>query len=400
MRKGVGFGLLVILVVIIGIGIIDAGAKRPVNWTKTYNFRDKNPYGLFVFRNEVANILGDTRSFSDFGTTLYELLDSATISESRNMAIVDIYDYSYFDDLDVKSLMDFVNVGGEAFIAANEIGTVLLDSLRIKTEALNYSKFFPSAENVSYSLGNDTSRITLEKVDDFIVFTELDPKTCTILGHVHARGRAIPNFIKVSHGKGNLYLYTLPEVFSNYHMLQKDSYEYVSALLNVIQNRQIWLSDYFYESDVPKTPLRVILSNPGFVQAWYILLFALLMLLIFKTKREQRAVKVVLPEPNLSKEFAKTIAIVYYENGDPGNIIHKKIEYFLFAIRNVYHLETMDLIDDKFIDQLAAKSTVHREDTGELMRLLSSCKERQQFSIDDVKIINNKIEEFKRKANL
>jgi hypothetical protein len=142
------------------------------------------------------------------------------------------------------------------------------------------------------------------------------------------------------------------------------------------------------------------LGNPGFYQAWYLLLVGLLVLLLFKSKREQRAVAVVKPEPNLSKEFAETIGNMYYENGNPANIIHKKIDYFLFSIRALYQLDTMELLDDKFLKQLSLKAGVDKEETRQLMVMLERYRKVKNHHIDDVKIVNNAIEDYKQKAKI
>lgn len=400
MKKNLLIGLLLLITVTLGIAIIDAGAKRPIDWSKTYNFRDKIPYGLYVFRQEVPHILGQQRSYTDFGQSTYELISELDSTRDYDGAIIDVYENIGFDALDAKKVLEYVRKGGEVFLSTEYFGEELLDTLGIQAETLNHSVFFPTDENIRYSLGKDTARIRLDKVTGFRIFSKLDPSTCTVLGHLHSRGRAIPNFIRVTHGSGSLYLHMLPEVFTNYHLLQHNGYDYAARCLQLIRNRKILFSDYYYNWEQSRTPLRVILANPGFYQAWYLLLLGLLLLLIFKSKREQRAVRVVRPEPNLSKEFAKTIGTLYYENGNPGNIIHKKIDYFLYAIRSSYQMDTQSLLDDKFLRQLSLKTTVSLEDCKSLFSYLDGCKSRNDFSIDEVKVVNNKIEEFKSKANL
>src|SRR5690606_22192231 len=144
------------------------------------------------------------------------------------------------------------------------------------------------------------------------------------------RGRALPNFVQVQVGKGSIYLHTLPEAVGNYYLLQEHGYAYAAKTLNIVQNKGVMFSDTYYDYVQPRTPLRVILSKPGFYQAWYLLLIALLALIDFGSKRPQRPVKVMEPEANLSKEFAEIIANMYYEYQLPVNIIHKKREYFVF----------------------------------------------------------------------
>lgn len=289
---------------------------------------------------------------------------------------------------------------GEVFLSAKYFNIVFLDSLGLYVEGLDYERFSPSPERVFYTLGSDTTKFKFEKQTEFQIFSKLNPRNTTILGYLHARGRALPNFVQTRVGKGNVYVHLMPETFANYYLLQEQTYGYASSVLNIVQSKEVLLSDIYFDFLPPRTPLRVILSKPGFYQAWYLLLIGLLALLLFKSKREQRAVKVIKPEPNLSKEFAETIGNMYYENGDPANIIHKKIDYFLFAIRSLFHLDTMELLDEKFIKQLSLKAGVELDETKHLMHTLEKYRKRKHHQVDDVKIINSLIEDYKLKANI
>jgi len=399
MSKNIWLGLLLLFVVFVGIALIDAGAKKPIAWRESYMFRDKIPFGTFIFREEIPHILSEERTFTNFGESIYELMINRDSTEEVRSAIVDIYEFHSTYDYDAEVILDYVENGGEVFMSGKSFSEDFLDTLGLYFELLDYAKFRPTASSVFYTLGTDTSRVYLDKVTNFPAFTKLNPENTSILGYINARGRALPNFIKISRGKGALYLHLVPAFFGNYYMLQEKSYNYVSKAINVVKSKDIWLSDYGYNYEQPRTPLRVILKNPGFAQAWYLLLIGLILLLLFKSKREQRAVPVLLPEPNKSKEFAQTIGNLYYENGTPGNIIQKKIEYFLFDIRNNYQLDTLKLDEERFIKQLASKSGVEVQETQQLLRLIDTYRHKNNASIQDVKIINQKIEDFKQKAN-
>jgi hypothetical protein len=400
MKKSIIVWIVLLIAIVLGIALIDASATRPINWQKTYNIRDKIPFGLYVLHEELPNIMGADRQIHDFGRTFYE--EMATLDSAKNYgaALIEIDDYMGFDQEETNKVLDYVAKGGEIFLSAKYYNPLLLDTLGLAVEGLDYGRFLPTADRVTYSLGDDTTRIKVDKIEDFQIFSKLNAGNVTVLGHLHSRGRAIPNFIQVNIGKGYIYLHCLPEIFTNYHLLQEESYDYATKALHVIRHPDLRFSDLYYAWERPRTPLRVILGNPGFYQAWYLLLVGLLVLLLFKSKREQRAVAVVKPEPNLSKEFAETIGNMYYENGNPANIIHKKIDYFLFSIRALYQLDTMELLDDKFLKQLSLKAGVDKEETRQLMVMLERYRKVKNHHIDDVKIVNNAIEDYKQKAKI
>ncbi|MBE8722917.1 DUF4350 domain-containing protein [Sphingobacterium pedocola] len=398
MNKGIIIAFIII--VLGGIALIDAGTRRPINWTPTFDQRDKVPFGLYVLHQELSSIFGAERKINDTEDATYEEIERLDSLKAYNTALIDILDYGTYGDTKMEPLLKFVHGGGEAFISTLYVDEWLLDTLGVAQEELRYSIFFPSDKNVMYSLAGDTARIRLEKVTDFTVFTKLNSKNCTILGNLHARGRVMPNFIKVSFGKGYFFLHTSPSVFTNYNMLTESGYHYSSKALQVVTHKNIRWIDNYYDSSVSRSPLRVVLSQSGFRQAWYLLLVGLLLLLIFKSKREQRAVKIFRPEPNLSRDFAKTIGTLYYENGKPGNIVLKKIDYFLYAIRNSYQLETLELMNPEFIRQLSRKSGVEIAETQSLLTHIDQYRRRETFTVEDVKLINYIIENFKSKANI
>lgn len=399
MSRGMWIGVILLSVVFIGIALIDAGTKRPIDWSESYRYQDKIPFGSYVFRQELPNILADNRTYTDFSESFYELLTDKKTDSSENSAIIGIDSYWYLSNQDIDKVLDYVGEGGEVFLSAKEHSEALLDTLGLKQSVLDYARFRPHPNRIYYTLGSDTSRIWMNKVELFVVFSKLNPENCTILGSLVSRGKEMPNFIRVKWGKGFIYLHTLPAAFSNYYLLQEQSYDYASKAINVVNSERLWLLDKGGNSGEALTPLRVILQKPGFAQAWYLLLIGLLLFMLFRSKREQRPVPVIIPEPNKSIEFAQTIGSLYYENGTPGNIIQKKIEYFLFDIRNNYQLDTWKLDDERFVNQLARKAGVNIEETRSLLELIIASRNKQNASLEDVKLINQRIEDFKQQAN-
>lgn len=400
MRKSsVMIWILLLIGVVLGIAIIDASSSRPIDWTKNYGFKEKKPFGLYVFRQELPNILGKNRKYEDFGETIYEMTVGLDTLKEYDKSIVVIDNYFGVYNEDVDYFLKFIEGGGEAFISAESFSDVLVDTLGVGISELPYN-YAATEEKVSYSLVGDSKQVKFDRVGYFDVFKNLRASNSQILGYLHLDGKKFPNFVKINVGKGVIYLHTMPSVFGNYHMLQPKGYTYSANVLNVLKHPKILLMDKNFEGAESYTPLRVLLQNPGYREAWYLLLVGLLLMLVFKSKREQRAVKVILPEPNLSKEFAETIGNLYYENGSPGNIVHKKIDYFLFLVRSTYHLETMDLKNEKFLRQLSLKSGVDEGEVRRLFQVIERYKGLRSFGIEDVKVINRVIEDFKQKANL
>ncbi len=72
------------------------------------------------------------------------------------------------------------------------------------------------------------------------------------------------------------------------------------------------------------SPLRFILSEPSLRSAWRLGIVGLLLFVLFMAKRRQRIVPVKTALTNTSVAFAKTIGNLYYQEGQPKDLIVKK----------------------------------------------------------------------------
>lgn len=396
MKGSVKFGLILLGVVLLLIGIIDMTSKKPIIWERTFDMKDKNPFGAFVLRQELKHIIDQNNM--NIERPLYEYLDSVKRPD-KNL----LFYTSYFSPGEAAhhKLLDYVSKGGKAMIIANDIDFYLLDSLQIETyNFYGFKKGLDIKDQLRVTLTNDTSKISYDKSELSVVFSKL-PKQATILGGITYRDFLLPNFVEVPFGRGLLYLHLTPDLFGNYYLLNSASqYVYVAKCLSYLNDKPVAWYNFRANIRQYRTPMRVILTSDGLRQAWYVLLGGLLLLLVFRSKREQRAVEIVNPEPNLSKEFCETIATLYYENGTPGNMVAKKIDYFLHDLRNRFHVDTLQLQEEGFVEELAERSGVPQAETGFLIKLIIQLRQWPQHEVADLKQLNDTIEEFKLKAKM
>lgn len=396
MKGSVKFGLILLGVVLLLIGIIDATSKKPIIWQRTFAAKDKNPFGAYVLHQELAHIF-DKKSVT-IERPLYEYLDSV---KKTDINLLFYTDYFSMGEAAQNKLLDYVGRGGKAIIIAEGIDSYLLDSLKMETNNFyGYKNGVDIKSQLRVRLMNDNNKIYYGKSELGSVFSKL-PKNATILGAITYKDFILPNFVELKIGKGLLYVHLTPDLFANYYLLNSASqYAYVAKSLSHLNDKPIAWYDFKANTNQYSTPLRVLLTNDGLRQAWYLLLGGLILLLIFKSKREQRAVQVVKPEPNLSKEFCGTIATLYYENGAPGNMVAKKIDYFLHDLRNRFHLDTLTLREDEFSEELAERSGVSLMETQSLVKLIVRMQDTKLHDLNDLKLINDYIEDFKHKAKM
>ena len=386
-------GLLILLFV--GAIAIEFSKPKPINWTRTFNEAHTIPYGTFVLYNELPNVFPESE-VQDIAVSTYEYFDEyfncsdSSYTTSGSYMLID--EYADVDDESAQELLDFTSHGNTIFMSTNYLHKKLLDTLGI--EIKNDFDFTGEAE---FSLANPNFKndsITIDRGLSNIYFSKLDSTRTTVLGYQKFNKEERINFIKVDHEYGEVYLHLQPMAFTNFSLLKNDNKKYAAAILSYLPDDTI-----FYDSrnkkrtELGDSPLRFVLSQPALKWAWILGLVSLLIFILFNAKRKQRVVKVIKPLENSTIAFTKTIGNLYYETKDHNNLIDKKITYFLEFIRRKYYLDTQ-LLDEKFMKNLALKSGKDLGKTKKTMNLIVHLKATQMCNEDDLKNLNKTIEDF------
>jgi hypothetical protein len=394
MNKAVKFYVVLLVLLFVGLFAIEFTKEQPINWSKTYNEKQKIPYGTFVLYEELDNLFPDSE-VKKITVTPFEYFDAyfnwedSTYSISGNYLLVNEFDA--MDEYSAQELMDYAARGNSIFISTSYINRRFQDSLQIKTSNDFYFEGSALLTFTNPKFSGDS--ISVDKLNN-IYFSKIDTINTTVLGYQHFDKTKRVNFIKVAYGSGYLYFHLQPLLFTNYHLLKKDHYKHAAAALSYLDDDTIYFdSPNKNTQDLGDSPLRFILSQPALRAAWYLGLMSLLLFLIFNAKRKQRIVKVVKPLENTTVAFTKTIGNLYYETKDHNTIIDKKITYFLEYIRRVYYLDTQ-ILDDKFAKSLTLKSGKDLENTKKLMNLIVSLKAKPVCNEADLLALNNAIEDF------
>ena len=131
--------------------------------------------------------------------------------------------------------------------------------------------------------------------------------------------------------------------------------------------------------------LSFIMSQPSLKIAWRLLLAGIILYLFFRGKREQRIIPVIKKPENTTIEFAQSISSLYYQEGDPSDLVQKKITYFLDNVRNRYYMDTQQ-IDEKFAERLYNKSGKDKELVGNIVNSIITFERTKKA---DDKVLTN-----------
>lgn len=188
-----------------------------------------------------------------------------------------------------------------------------------------------------------------------------------------------PVFVRIKYGEGILFIHTIPLVFTNISMLKEKNVEHLEKILSHIPKATLVYNDSDsdplitsknygdgsggeeYNGDRPRySPLEFILSIPALRWAYYLILFTLLIFILFRMKRKQKAIPAKEKNENSTMEFAETVSQVYYQQGKHYNLVRHMERLFYGYIRDRYFMYTIKA-DEKFIRTLAVKSQIPEE---------------------------------------
>ena len=394
MNKNIIIYIVLLVSLIIGISFIDSPDPKPIDWTPSYDIKDRNPLGLYVFSQEIKALLKESK-IEKIKQTPYEFFtesynyDTINPGYTKKGTFLYIDEFSSLDEESVNQMLYYVSYGNKAFISAKDFPKNLLDSLSLdQTSEFNrkgdiYNGIY------NKNLGNSEYKIKEDVTLGY--FTKMDYDYTTALGYIR-QDTAKVNFLKVNYYNGEIYLHKQPAAFTNFHLLKDNHYEYAEKVLSYIPEGNVYWYTKGQQGDDSSSSLKYFLSQPAFRAAWYIFLIGMLFFMIFNAKRKQRIVPIIKPLPNTTIDFVKTIGNLYHQEGSHDNIIDKKIIYFLEKIRNEYLMDTSKL-DDQFIRKLHQKSGKDIQVIEKAVFLINAYRRSPQTSIEaDLIQISNAIE--------
>lgn len=391
------------LAVLIGIIVTEIVRPKPLNWRPSYTSSDKIPFGCYVLFNELSNLFPDQK-IRTTNESLYNTLVERDTSSASNYLLIN--DFLNLDEQEANQLLKYVHEGNDTFIAASSFGNYLSDTLNIEVETLYTVK----EDTVLIQLTNNSiskQNYSLTRGIYSTYFSSVDTLNTTVLGHIaHNSAKGLlpigsnkiaksPNFVKVRFGKGNFYLNTTPQTFTNYYML-KGNKDYVANALSYLKDLDVYWDNYKKSGRIViDSPMRFILNQASLKWAYYLGMVGLLIFIVFKTKREQRIIPVIKPLENSSIEFAKTVGGLYYEHRDFTDLISKKINFFLEYIRSNYHLNT-DSINAETAAVLAVRAGKPLSEAKDILDTILHLKNKKHHVEQDVIQLNEKINQFKK----
>ena len=402
-NKKYGFILAVCFTALI---LLQVFAPKPINWTISYTKKAKIPFGTSALYTMLPTLFS-SQKIINAELPLYNTLNNISLQNHNYIIINNIFKP---DTLDTRELLKFASRGNTVFISANYFEGKFADTLKLKTDnyfdlgtiAKNdsalFSKFYKSRDTIKINFSNPTLKNPVPyiyaKGMEGTYLNSFDTAKSIVLG-INETKRI--NFIKYKIGKGQIFINTLPEAFSNYHFVNIN-YSYVYKALSYLPSQSIIWDEYYKAgNDKSDSPLRVIFNNPLLLKAYYLLILSLILFMIFGAKRKQRLIPVMEPYKNTTLQFVDIVGTLYYQTGNHKNIADKKIIYFLEYIRTTFQTKTT-IYDDAFIKRIVNLSGIEEQQVHDLFYYFSDLSIKQTITQQELLKLNTMIEDFYKQS--
>lgn len=358
--------------------VIDASLPSAKSWEKNFDPWGTAPYDTKIFREELTQ----SSSFDSIvviDSTFYEWYKRQ--GENKDTIQGSFYVFlgreCFRDESSIKVFLDYIKRGNDAFLISDRFSYRLEDALKdsFNIEISIDPKITEDTAQLELIGSKDSFTIALQEYG--YIEDKFSKDTVQSIALLHNESNmGTPVFVRIPYGKGFIYLNTLPVVFTNYYLLNKDAASLVNMFLSYTDKKTLIYQDFSNtmrkQMGLPSrdkhynSPLQLIFHYKELKYAWYLLWVAVIVFVIFTAKRKQRMIPVIQPLANMSVLFVKSIAQLFFESQNHKLIAEKRIVHFLENLRSRYFVNTLNM-DNVFVQNLAAKSGV---DVGRCQELL------------------------------
>lgn len=408
--------------------LLQVNLPKKFVWSPTFSHVDKQPLGCFVFDSVLTQSLPN--GYHVTKKTFFQL-DQEHAKEK--ISVLMVVDQQNLKQLDVKYLCNIARRGGKVMVVASSsfddcrnADTVVVDELertfKVKIEdgiyfslrgilsglkahdndmydtiywnnretmyaAQSYRMFYnmvggtlfvdsvPKVKRLAYTLstaGYDYKYDSLY-VGDFTRFDTIVDKKERIERIDTFAIKKIPTAVSVPYGKGEVIFVSSPLLFTNYGMLEGNTFVYIFRLMSYLADLPVYRTEAYVKTDAmlvaEQSPFREFIKRPPLRWALYLALLGVVLFMIFTARRRQRVIPIMSKPANRSLEFIQLIGTLYYQRKDHVDLVRKKFKLFAEELRKTAGVDISDVnTDDREYLLLAEKTGMNSDRLKKVIR--------------------------------
>lgn len=420
--------LFAMLVLFVLFCLLQINLPKKFVWSPTFSHVDKQPLGCFVFDSVLTQSLPN--GYHVTKKTFFQLDQEHAKEKISVLMVVDQQDLK---QLDVKYLCNIARRGGKVMVVASSsfddgrnADTVVVDELertfKVRIEdgiyfslrgilsglkahdndmydtiywnnretmyaAQSYRMFYnmvggtlfvdsvPKVKRLAYTLstaGYDYKYDSLY-VGDFTRFDTIVDKKERIERIDTFAIKKIPVAVSVPYGKGEVIFVSSPLLFTNYGMLEGNTFVYIFRLMSYLADLPVYRTEAYVKTDAmlvaEQSPFREFIKRPPLRWALYLALLGVALFMIFTARRRQRVIPIMSKPANRSLEFIQLIGTLYYQRKDHVDLVRKKFKLFAEELRKTAGVDISDVnTDDREYLLLAEKTGMNCDRLKKVIR--------------------------------
>ena len=420
--------LFAMLVLFVLFCLLQVNLPKKFVWSPTFSHVDKQPFGCFVFDSVLTQSLPN--GYHVTKKTFFQLDQEHAKEKISVLMVVDQQDLKR---LDVKYLCNIARRGGKVMVVASSsfddgrnTDTVVVDELertfKVKIEdgtyfslrgilsglkahdndmydtiywnnretmyaAQSYRMFYnmvggtlfvdsvPKVKRLAYTLstaGYDYRQDSLY-VGDFTGFDTIVDEKERIERIDTFAIKKVPAAVSVPYGKGEVIFVSSPLLFTNYGMLEGNTFVYIFRLMSYLADLPVYRTEAYVKTDAmlvaEQSPFREFIKRPPLRWALYLALLGVVLFMIFTARRRQRVIPIMSKPANRSLEFIQLIGTLYYQRKDHVDLVRKKFKLFAEELRKTAGVDISDVnTDDREYLLLAEKTGMNSDRLKKVIR--------------------------------
>lgn len=420
--------LFAMLVLFVLFCLLQVNLPKKFVWSPTFSHVDKQPLGCFVFDSVLTQSLPN--GYHVTKKTFFQLDQEHAKEKISVLMVVDQQDLK---QLDVKYLCNIARRGGKVMVVASSsfddgrnADTVVVDELertfKVRIEdgmyfslrgilsglkahdndmydtiywnnretmyaAQSYRMFYnmvggtlfvdsvPKVKRLAYTLstaGYDYKYDSLY-VGDFTRFDTIVDKKERIERIDTFAIKKVPTAVSVPYGKGEVIFVSSPLLFTNYGMLEGNTFVYIFRLMSYLADLPVYRTEAYVKTDAmlvaEQSPFREFIKRPPLRWALYLALLGVVLFMIFTARRRQRVIPIMSKPANRSLEFIQLIGTLYYQRKDHVDLVRKKFKLFAEELRKTAGVDISDVnTDDREYLLLAEKTGMNSDRLKKVIR--------------------------------
>lgn len=408
--------------------LLQVNLPKKFVWSPTFSHVDKQPFGCFVFDSVLTQSLPN--GYHVTKKTFFQL-DQEHAKEK--ISVLMVVDQQNLKQLDVKYLCNIARRGGKVMVVASgsfddgrNADTVVVDELErtfnVRIEdgtyfslrgilaglkahdndmydtiywnnretmyaAQSYRMFYnmvggtlfvdsvPKVKRLAYTLstaGYDYKHDSLY-VGDFTSFDTIVDEKERIERIDTFAIKKVPAAVSVPYGKGEVIFVSSPLLFTNYGMLEGNTFVYIFRLMSYLADLPVYRTEAYVKTDAmlvaEQSPFREFIKRPPLRWALYLALLGVVLFMIFTARRRQRVIPIMSKPANRSLEFIQLIGTLYYQRKDHVDLVRKKFKLFAEELRKTAGVDISDVnTDDREYLLLAEKTGMNSDRLKKVIR--------------------------------